>query len=265
MACLTDGEWEAFAAGHLDAARATALEAHLADCEACRLRVGWSSATAIGSAGKSAAKAGGSIRFSGGDDLARGTTVGRYLVLERLGTGGMGKVYAAYDPQLDRKLALKLLRDDLGRNQRQYRARMLREAQAMARLAHPNVIAVHDVGTFGKRVFLAMELVEGGTLKTWLRAQQPTGREVLDVFLDAGRGLAAAHAAGLVHRDFKPENVLIGADGRARVTDFGLARSSTSQEPLPEATDEDDDDEIDGDAAEAGASATPAALPEDVA
>ena len=247
MACLTDGEWEAFAAGHLDRERATALEAHLADCEACRLRVGWSSATAIGSAGTPDAKAPRSIRFSGGDDLARGTTVGRYLVLERLGTGGMGKVYAAYDPQLDRKLALKLLRDDLGRNQRQYRARMLREAQAMARLAHPNVIAVHDVGTFGKRVFLAMELVEGGTLKSWLRTKQPTGHEVLDVFLDAGRGLAAAHAAGLVHRDFKPENVLIGADGRARVTDFGLARSSTSQEPLPETKDDDDDDADDAD------------------
>jgi tetratricopeptide (TPR) repeat protein len=264
VACLTDGEWQAFAAGHLDKGRIATVEAHLADCEACRLKVGWSSATAVTSANARTPKAKGTIRFSGGDDLARGTTVGRYLVLERLGVGGMGKVYAAYDPQLDRKIALKLLRDDLGRNQRQFRARMLREAQAMARLAHPNVIAVHDVGTFGKRVFLAMELVEGGTLKSWLRQKQPAGHEILEVFIDAGRGLAAAHAAGLVHRDFKPENVLLGADGRARVTDFGLARSSTSQEPLPEADPEHDDDADDDDDA-AGATKAGAALPEDVA
>jgi serine/threonine protein kinase len=171
---------------------------------------------------------------SGGDDeLPRGTSIGRYVLLERLGVGGMGMVYAAFDPELDRKVAVKVLRANLGRNKEQFRARMQREAQAMARLQHPNVIAVYDVGTYGERVFLAMELVEGGTLKQWLRRDKPPLGAVMAAFLEAGRGLAAAHAAGLVHRDFKPENVLIGRDGRTRVTDFGLARSASSREDAP--------------------------------
>jgi tetratricopeptide (TPR) repeat protein len=152
--------------------------------------------------------------------LARGTAVGRYLLLSVLGKGGMGVVYAAYDPELDRRIALKVLRgaDEVGG-----RMRMQREAQALARLSHPNVIAIHDVGTQNAGLFIAMELVDGATLRRW-QDDRPW-REVLDAYLAAGRGLAAAHAANLVHRDFKPENVLVGTDGRVRVTDFGLVRA----------------------------------------
>ncbi len=136
----------------------------------------------------------------------------------------MGIVYRAYDPELDRPIALKLLRatdDGQGGTQRE---RLLREAQALARLQHPNVIAVYDVGTFRGDVFIAMELVEGESLHKWLKTGDRSRREILDAFLAAGEGLAAAHKAELVHRDFKPDNVIVGADGRIRVLDFGLAR-----------------------------------------
>jgi tetratricopeptide (TPR) repeat protein len=164
------------------------------------------------------------------DHLARGTLVGRYVVLDVLGEGGMGVVYAAYDPELDRKIAIKLLQAAHGESESGGQAWLLREAQAMARLSHPNVIAVHDVGTLsGDRVFVAMELVDGMTLRAWLREERPW-RDVVSVMRAAGAGLAAAHAAGLVHRDFKPENVLV-AD-RVRVMDFGLARLHAEDKPL---------------------------------
>jgi tetratricopeptide (TPR) repeat protein len=150
----------------------------------------------------------------------------------------MGVVYTAYDPQLDRKLALKLLRalTAPGAGSRAA-ARLLREGQALARLAHPNVISVHDVGTHEGQVFVAMELVEGGTLRDWLISTPRPWREILAMFVQAGRGLAAAHAAGLVHRDFKADNVLVGRDGRARVVDFGLAHAGedTASPSGPEA------------------------------
>src|SRR3569833_2273347 len=133
----------------------------------------------------------------------------------------MGVVFLAYDPELDRKVALKLLR--LGKLGTTGMARLLREAQALARLSHPNVVPVYDVGTVDNQAFVAMEYVEGQTLKRWLKTPR-AWRDIVGVMRDAGRGLAAAHAAGLVHRDFKPDNVLIGADGRVRVVDFGLAR-----------------------------------------
>ncbi|MFP2912024.1 protein kinase domain-containing protein, partial [Pyxidicoccus sp. 3LFB2] len=154
--------------------------------------------------------------------LQRGATLGRYVVLERIGAGAMGVVYAAYDPQLDRQVALKVLRPE-GRQVEELRLRLVLEAQALARLSHANVVAVFDVGAHGDCVFLAMELVDGVTLAEWLKQPRPW-QEVLRVFGEAGRGLAAAHAAGLVHRDFKPANVLVGLDGRPRVTDFGMAR-----------------------------------------
>jgi tetratricopeptide (TPR) repeat protein len=159
--------------------------------------------------------------------LGRGTPLDRYVVLEPLGEGGMGMVYAAYDSVLDRKVALKLLPPgdpDGGPEVSSGRARLLREAQAMARLSHPNVVAIYDVHQHDAQVFMAMELVDGQTLLQWEREKPRTWRELLTAYLSAGRGLAAAHAAGLVHRDFKPTNVLVGKDGRVRVTDFGLAR-----------------------------------------
>jgi tetratricopeptide (TPR) repeat protein/predicted Ser/Thr protein kinase len=163
--------------------------------------------------------------------LERGRSVGRYMLLDRLGAGGMGVVYSAYDPELNRKVALKMLRVSTARSQ-ESQTRMLREAQAMARLQHPNVLAVFDAGTFGEEVFIAMELVEGSTLTQWLAAGKRSWSEVLRVFLSAGRGLAAAHAAGLIHRDFKPDNVLIRKDGRVSVTDFGLARDVGAAEAM---------------------------------
>jgi tetratricopeptide (TPR) repeat protein len=146
--------------------------------------------------------------------------IGRYHLQERLGAGGMGVVYAAHDPELDRRVALKLVRPELGKGGLE---RLLREARALARLSHPNVVPVHDVGIAGEQLFVAMELVSGTTLAGWLAEKRRSWREVVELFSAAGRGLAAAHAAGLVHRDFKPENVLLGTDGRPRVSDFGLA------------------------------------------
>jgi len=156
--------------------------------------------------------------------LEQGTRVERYVILKCVGQGGMGAVYAAYDPELDRRVALKLLLSNPEEGDASAgRARLLREAQAMARVSHPNVIPVFDVGTFRRQVFVAMEFIQGQTLHAWMKQPRPL-REVLRVFLEAGRGVAAAHKAGLVHRDFKPGNVLVGDDGRVCVLDFGLAR-----------------------------------------
>ncbi|MBX7079210.1 MAG: serine/threonine protein kinase [Nannocystaceae bacterium] len=150
--------------------------------------------------------------------LAPGQTVGRYVVLERAGAGAYGVVYAAYDPQLDRRVALKLMA--LARGETDER---LREARALGRLSHPNVVTIHDVGEIGGSVFLAMEFVAGRTLRDLLAGARAGDAEILRAFIDAGRGLQAAHQLGIVHGDFKPANVMIGADGRARVLDFGLA------------------------------------------
>ena len=170
--------------------------------------------------------------------LDRGSTVGRYMILNRVGEGGMGVVYAAQDPELQRTVAIKLLRpggDTRFGTAEEQQARLLREAQAMAKISHPNVISVYDVGPYGDGVFVALEFIDGLTLREWIRAKPRPWREILDVFMKAGRGLAAAHAAGLVHRDFKPENVLVGKDGRVRVTDFGLARQVTEGGALEDA------------------------------
>lgn len=145
--------------------------------------------------------------------------IGRYAVLEILGEGGMGTVYACFDDQLDRRVAVKLIR---GVADEHARLRVLREAQAMAKLSHPNVVPVFEVGTHDEQLFVAMEFVRGVALQQWQRSGHPW-RDVLEAYLQAGRGLAAAHAVGIVHRDFKPHNAMIGEDGRVRVLDFGLA------------------------------------------
>ncbi len=150
--------------------------------------------------------------------------IGRYPVMGLLGEGGMGAVYAAYDEQLDRRIAIKLLlpRDSAGKAHDQ--ARIHREAQAMARLSHPSIAHVYEVGQFEERTYISMEYVRGVTLRTW-QATERALDERLDVLLQAGRGLAAAHRAGIVHRDFKPDNIMIDRRGRVRVLDFGLAKA----------------------------------------
>ncbi len=146
-------------------------------------------------------------------------TVGRYAILSLLGEGGMGRVYAAFDDQLDRRVALKVLKAGPHEGARQ---RTLREAQAMARLSHPNVVTVFEAAEHEGELFVSMEHIKGDTLADWQRAGTRSWQEVLAAYLQAGRGLAAAHAEGLVHRDFKPHNAMVDGQGRVRVLDFGL-------------------------------------------
>lgn len=167
------------------------------------------------------------------EPITPGQRIGRYTVLGLIGVGGMGQVCSAYDPKLDRRVALKLLHTQGSAVERD---RLRREARALARLSHPNVVTVHEVDEHDGQLLIAMEQVDGDTLKGWSQGSPRGGadrlRAALELLLQAGRGLAAAHASGLVHRDFKPANVLVGRDGRVRVVDFGLARAMpASQDP----------------------------------
>ncbi|MBL8943405.1 MAG: serine/threonine protein kinase, partial [Myxococcales bacterium] len=168
--------------------------------------------------------------------------IAQYHVLRQIGGGGMGLVFAAWDPSLDRVVAIKVLRDPWAPASGEA---LRREALALARLRHPNVVSVFEVGEHDGQVYLAMEYVEGQTLRAWLQAWAAAPkrdvRRLLAVFVEAARGLAAAHAAGLVHRDVKPENVMIDADGRVRLMDFGLARADGRAAPTPVATARDGD------------------------
>jgi serine/threonine-protein kinase len=224
-ACLTESEIEALARdprpeGQSTPSRATQVteavpvaHAHLEACDLCRSRV--------------AARRNGDT--PPGEPLVAGATAGRFVVLRRIGAGGMGAVYSAYDPDLDRKVALKVVLP--GRWGARPQARLMREAQAMARLSHPEVITVYEVDLVDNQVFIAMEFMDGGTLREWLESEPRPWREIVERYIRAGEGLAAAHAAGIVHRDFKADNVLLGSSGRQRVTDFGLARSIDDNEP----------------------------------
>jgi tetratricopeptide (TPR) repeat protein len=245
MDCPEENVLVDFLRGELDDASRDDVEAHIDDCDLCREVVvelarfePESAELAITDLSISPEVVGEPTRdparetYKVAPRLTEGDKVGRYVVLNKVGEGGMGVVYAAYDPELDRKVAIKLLMTSLGGSLdaelAEQRTRLLREAQAMAKLTHPNVITVHDVGEFGDQVFVAMEFIDGGTLSDWLQTHS-SWRERLQIFLAAGRGLAAAHRAGLVHRDFKPDNVLIDGDGRAVVTDFGLARPAAGK------------------------------------
>ncbi len=157
---------------------------------------------------------------------AQPVKIGRFTVLDRLGEGGMGVVYTAYDDQLDRKVAVKVLRGEATRHDQTGRTRLLREAQAMARLSHPNIVTVYEVDQQDREIFIAMEFVRGLSLDAWLKGQARPWRTVLTTFIQAGRGLEAAHRANIVHRDFKPHNVLVADEGTVKVLDFGLARAS---------------------------------------
>lgn len=158
--------------------------------------------------------------------------LGRFQLLERLGAGGMGVVYRARDPQLDRDVALKLLSTRHGHSPERIE-QLISEARAMAQISHPNVLGIFEVEAGGPYPFIVLELVAGGTLREWLETSKPSREQVLEAFSQAGTGLLAAHRAGLVHRDFKPDNVLCDEDGRVRVTDFGLASTVPSQAPEP--------------------------------
>ena len=218
-------------AGSLPMEAQREVELHVESCAACRQLL----ATLMkGEREESSLSTGPTLpsNISPWTPRERGAQLGRYLLLESIGAGGMGIVYAAYDPVLERKVAVKVVRGEGGSELREeVRVRLQREGKSIAQLAHPHIVAVFDMGISDGEVYVAMELVDGGSLKQWLRAEQRPWREVLPKFLDAGEGLAAAHRAGLAHRDFKPENVLIGKDGRVRVTDFGLA-ASTTEPPL---------------------------------
>jgi anti-sigma factor RsiW len=238
---LDDNAASEFVSGSLPPSALGKVEGHLASCRECRALV---AALAADSGDDSNAATVRHDRLTASQvaelprrTLSIGDRVGRYLVLSSLGAGGMGVVFAAYDPQLDRKIALKLLRSGIAVSSKDARTRLRREAQAIAQLSHPNVVSVYDVGTTDDGdLYIAMEFVEGDTLTSWLRNYPRTWREIIDVFLQAARGLWSAHGVGLLHRDFKPDNVLVGGDGRVRVTDFGLARSVLAPDEVTRAT-----------------------------
>ncbi len=191
--------------------------------------------------------------------LAVGARVGRYIVVERLGAGAMGVVYAAYDPKLDRKVALKLLRPRAGGSGDPARrtARLEREAQAVAKLSHPNVVGIFDVLVHDDSVVLAMEYLGGGTLTQWLAAEKRRWRDVVRMFIEVGHGLAAAHAEGQIHRDFKPDNVLLDKNGVPKVVDFGLVRmTSVTTSHLTVEDDDDDQHGAEGEVAAVSGSAS---------
>jgi eukaryotic-like serine/threonine-protein kinase len=226
---LDDNAASEFVSGTLSPSALGKVEGHLASCRECRALVAALAADpATDSVGVTFQRL---TSVSSVGELPRrppssGDRVGRYLVLSALGAGGMGVVFAAWDPQLGRKIALKLLRSSVASSSKDARTRLRREAQAIAQLSHPNVVSIYDVGTTDDgALYIAMEFVEGDTLTSWLKSYPRTWREIVDVFRQAARGLLAAHSVGLLHRDFKPDNVLVGGDGRVRVTDFGLARS----------------------------------------
>jgi hypothetical protein len=212
----------AFADHALGAAERTEVERRIDTCSGCRAAVA-EAARGSSQATKVERPAGARPARNISVELRPGDSVGRYIVERALGAGGMGVVSLARDPELRRAVVIKLVRPDV--HDVEFEARLRREAQAMAQLSHPNVVQIFDIGRHGDRVFLAMEFVPGQTLDAWLIERERTTQEVIGIFLQAGAGLEAAHRAGLLHRDFKPANVLVDRNGVAKVTDFGLARS----------------------------------------
>ncbi|HLL20963.1 MAG TPA: serine/threonine-protein kinase, partial [Kofleriaceae bacterium] len=235
--CLPAEVVDALLAGHLDGEAARRAHAHVDTCGDCRVLVGQLAKDALGK----------DETLASNETLATGETalentrprehrvmamparIDRYSIVKRLGAGGMGIVYLADDDELKRKVVIKLLRTETLEGSAADRARLLREAQAMAKVSHPNVVPIYDVGVYEERVFLAMEYIDGQDLSGWL-AEPRAPRDVLAIFVAAGRGLAAAHRAGLVHRDFKPHNVMLAKTGEVKVTDFGLARAEVMED-----------------------------------
>jgi tetratricopeptide (TPR) repeat protein/predicted Ser/Thr protein kinase len=233
--CLSDDTLARLVAGELESESQASIDRHLAGCASCRAVLG-----AYGRRFADSAPTGDPEATRPSAELDAGERIGRFEIRERLGAGGMGVVYRAHDPELDRDIALKLLRVTT-KTPTELEARHRREAQAMAKLSHPNVVAVYDVGVDRGRVFIASEYIRGMTLQEWLEARPRPWQAIVDAFIEAGRGLCAAHEAGIVHRDFKPSNVMVGDEGRIYVVDFGLARSGartraelTADEPTSE-------------------------------
>ena len=210
VACPDPTELACFALRTLDAPAVARVQAHVDECATCRAA---SSALVTASRGELV------------DDtpvarpqLAVGAQLDRFVILHELGEGAASVVYAAYDPELDRKVALKVLRS----RGKTVDDKLLREGRALAKLSHPNVVAVYEVGDATGQLYIALELVEGVTARQWVAIERPTWRQVRDVFVAAGRGLAALHRAGLVHRDVKPDNIVVGGGDAVRLVDFGL-------------------------------------------
>ncbi|MEO8701361.1 MAG: tetratricopeptide repeat protein [Kofleriaceae bacterium] len=218
--CLDDDAIAAYIDGALPPHEIARVDTHIDECATCR---GDLSAMAIAH-GSEPLAAGSTDPGEPLGELAPGDTIGRYVVLHEHARGGMGVVAVATDPELERKVAIKVLRTEISQQIGEGAQHLRDEARAMASLSHPNVVSVHDVGTHAGRIFLAMELVDGVSLRAWLAIETRSWRAVVGACIAAGRGLAAAHRVGLVHRDFKPDNVLCGPGDRVRVTDFGLAR-----------------------------------------
>jgi serine/threonine protein kinase len=230
MECLSDDRLLAFVQGELPLSEREVIESHVDSCRSCFRLVGAALRLAPAAPEEPAEPEDGP---QASDFLELPTTIGgRYEVRELIGQGGAGAVYRAFDVQLKRPIAFKVVRAPRSKpgGVESMQARLLREARAMAQISHPNVVTVYDVGSIEDRVFIVMELVEGRTLAQWTSEPHRSWRDVVAAFIQAGRGLAAAHVVGLVHRDFKPLNVLVGADGRVRVTDFGLARPARAEE-----------------------------------
>ncbi len=233
-ACPDDFVLLSAASGTLDPAQLAQLDTHLDQCTSC--------SQTIAALGRTPSVEADAERADDGSEqaLSPGARLGRYALLELLGQGAHGQVWRAHDPQLDREIAVKLLHPSQ-RFDVVVQERTEREARALAKLTHPNVVGVFAIETIRGRTVLTMELVRGKTLRQWSVADQNRSRqEVLRVLLDAARGLHAAHAVGLIHRDIKPDNVIVGDDGRTRVSDFGLAKGTVVREKESEhvATDE---------------------------